>query len=208
MSDKKQAKKSVAPRPTSAKPPGAGAAPKKPAAAPAAPKKSAREAKAASILEEVDSTEKPKTGKMRDREILLAAIEHFLTDNSNFESSVALADAMKDIEDCKTCNEVFTAALKNKALNLDGALRFILFLAIATREPLKDEESGDEDPPIPAEARFGCEDALKLVESCFDTGTQNAVWDYVDKALEGESDDEDEGDEAGGDAHAEEQIDS
>lgn len=163
---------------------------KKPAAkkATAAPK-AAPEAKVPAVVTTV-----AKNCKMVERPILMTAIESFLRDHSNVESTVAHDTMFKDIEECTTLDEVFLVPLKHKMLNMDNALRFILFLTIASATPIKDEDSGEEDPDFLPEGRLDHTKAYGAIESCFDLGVKAAIWDYVDKAIDGDSDDEDEGD--------------
>jgi hypothetical protein len=128
---------------------------------------------------------KKKAGIVGDRPIFTRAVKEFLHKNVTFESSKAVEDAMADVIRCTKMNEVFVVPMRHKILNMDGCLRFMLFLHHVSEDPIEDEAgfSGD--------SKFSAEAAIKEVRTCFDEGIQDVVEDCIDDALDdGESGDE------------------
>ena len=73
--------------------------------------------------------------------------------------------------------------MRMRVLNLDGSLRFMLFLNVISSEPIEDE------PTFTGDCKFSPVVALNAIEKCFNEGVQSVVWDRLDDAI----DDEEEG---------------
>lgn len=121
---------------------------------------------------------------LADHAALSAAVDAFVSDNSSFESSYAIKEALDDANRCSDLQTLFAVPLRHKLFSLDGALRWALFLHAAP-----DRAVQEGDPPFSEGAAFSSEAALTLVTQIYDRGTQEAVWDHF------EPDEEDEGDE-------------
>jgi hypothetical protein len=130
--------------------------------------------------------EEPDAGRdleLADHESLYHAIEGFVRANCNFESSVPINTAVEELGRCAGLQEAFAVPLQRQLFNMDAALRWVLFLAVA---PRRAEEEGD--APF-APGSFSCEEALGLISQVYDMGTQDSIWDHF------ESDDDDDDDE-------------
>ncbi len=129
------------------------------------------------------SGQKKKTKKkaelVGDRPLFTRAVKEFLHKNAAFESSKAIDDAMADIVRSVRLNEVFIVPMRHKILNMDGCLRFMLFLHVAAAEPIEDEAAFSGD------TKFSAATALKEISSCFDEGIQDVVEDCIEDALDG-----------------------
>lgn len=146
------------------------------------------ETKSASATTSAPARSQPKSAlKMSDRPALTKAVDNFIRDHSGFESSVAHATILKDVENCTTLNEVFLVPLQHKIINMDSALKFVLFLRLVTVKPVEESE-----PDFPSAAKFSTESALDALAACYDLGVKDSIWAHVDEALGGEE----EGDEA------------
>src|SRR3954469_3688670 len=75
--------------------------------------------------------------------VLSAAVDGFVRENSNFESSFALDAALADANASPDLHSLFQAPLQHKILSMEGALRWLLFLHVA---PGRAEQEGD--PPF------------------------------------------------------------
>lgn len=122
---------------------------------------------------------KKKAEIVGDRPLFTRAVKEFLHKNVTFESSKAIDDAMADIVRSVRLNEVFIVPMRHKILNMDGCLRFMLFLHVAGAEPIEDEATFSGD------TKFSAATALKDIASCFDEGIQDVVEDCIEDALDG-----------------------
>lgn len=125
-------------------------------------------------------SKKKKAECVGDRPIFASAIKQFLRTNTTFESSTATEDAMADVVKAAKLNEVLRILMRHKILNMDGCLRFVLFLYIVGGKPLEDEAAFSGD------AKFSATAALKDIHDCFDEGIQETVNEAVDAALDEE----------------------
>ena len=132
------------------------------------------------VVDEPDATREP---ELADHDSLYHAIEGFVRANCNFESSVPINTAVEELGRCAGLQDAFAIPLQRQLFNMDAALRWVLFLAVA---PQRAEEEGDA-PCAPGS--FSCEGALGLISQVYDMGTQDSIWDHF------ESDDEEEDDE-------------
>lgn len=130
---------------------------------------------------------KTSSTKLAGRPTLVKAIDNFLNDHSGFESSVAHGEMLNDIRECTTLNDVFLVPLRHKIINMESALKFILFLRIATKAPIDDAE-----PDFIGDSKFSTEEAFASIEELYDLGVQGAVHAHVDDALEGDEGDANE----------------
>jgi hypothetical protein len=115
-------------------------------------------------------------------EHLFHAIDGFIRANCNFESSVPVNAAIDDIGKSTSLQEAFTTPLQRQLFNMDSALRWVLFLAVA---PERAEKEGD--APF-APGSFSSQEALALVSQVYDIGVQETVWEH----FEPEEDEEDD----------------
>lgn len=115
-----------------------------------------------------------------DRPYFARAIRMFLEEHRTIESSRPLEDAMAEIEKASKLNEVFQVPIRHQLLNLEGALRFLLFLSVAV--PDKREQ------PFSGSAKFSSHEALEVIAKVYDDGVQDGVWAFVDGAFEEDSD--------------------
>lgn len=133
---------------------------------------------------------KPAAGtrvKMVSRPTMVKAIGNFLKAHSGFESTVAHDAVISDIEEATTLNEVFLVPLQHKLINMESALKFVLFLWLASSKPIDDSE-----PAYSSDAAFSTESALEALEGIYDLGIQDAVWDHVEEAREGDGEGDEE----------------
>lgn len=121
-----------------------------------------------------------------DRPLFTKAVLQFLRRTTVFESSIPIDEAMLEISKAVKLNEVFLIPMRHKILNMDGCLRFALFLFVLGSKPI------EEEAPFTGSAKFAVATAMKAIDACFDEGIQGAVWDVLDEALE-----EDESGESG-----------
>jgi len=120
--------------------------------------------------------------------ILSRAIEEFVRENANFESSLAINGAIDELNQSFDLQTVFATPLSHKLFPMDAALRWVLFLTLA---PGRAVQEGDTE--FSAEVpRFLPEDALNLLAGVYDVGVQEAVWNHFDAALDDEGDDEED----------------
>lgn len=135
-----------------------------------------------------DSTKKERSKKparatpLSEHEELSLAIESFLRENTNFESSVPVNSAVDAMAALTDIQEVFMLPLQRQLLNMDGALRWALFLALA---PARAEECGDR--PFSA-APFSADAAMALISSVYDLGVGDAVYAHFEEESDDESD--------------------
>lgn len=121
---------------------------------------------------------------IKDRESLFAAIDGFVTSNSNFESTKIIKMTIEAVGDCEDLQTAFAVPLRNQLFNFDAALKWVLFLSYAPAESLEDGDA-------PFEAKFSASRALSLITQVYDRSFQEHVIDY----FEPEDDDEEESDE-------------
>jgi hypothetical protein len=126
--------------------------------------------------------------KLAEMPILTHAIESFIQDNTNSESSIPINDAIEDMSQCTDLMAVFTAPLQRQLLDLDGALHWILFLSQAPARAIADGDAAFPEP-LPVA------DALALAVRVYDIGVQNAVWEHFEADDDDESDEDDAEDE-------------
>jgi hypothetical protein len=105
--------------------------------------------------------------------LMFAAVEKFIHEHSNFESSVAAQTCIAALGEATTLNEAFEVPLKQKLLSMEGALYWVLFLSAG---PDRAEADGD---PAPSEA-FSSREALALIAKVYDNGLQNHVLEHFD----------------------------
>jgi hypothetical protein len=134
-------------------------------------------------IEEPDAGRDP---ELADHESLYHAIEGFVRANCNFESSVPINTAVEELGRCAGLQEAFAIPLQRQLFNMDAALRWVLFLAVA---PRRAEEDGD--APF-APGSFSCEEALGLISQVYDMGTQDSIWDHFESDEDDDDDDDEE----------------
>ena len=133
---------------------------------------------------------KAASAPLGEHEELSLAIEGFIRANTNFESSIPV-NATLEILNAQTCiQDVFTTVLQRQLLNLDGALRWALFLSLA---PARAEEEGDQ--PFSPAAPFSATAALALIASVYDMGVAEVVSAHFEYDSESESEDEESAEE-------------
>lgn len=124
---------------------------------------------------------------IKAHEFFFQAVEGFIGDNCNVESSFPINEALTDIGECSTLQEAFAAPLRHKLFDMAAALRWVLFLKLA---PALAEESGDE--PFGAGAAFSADAAVGLIAEVYDLGAAAAVATYFeDDSAEEDSAEED-----------------
>jgi len=125
-----------------------------------------------------------------EHEELSLAVEGFIRANTNFESSIPV-NATLELLNAQTCiQDVFTMVLQRQLLNLDGALRWALFLSLA---PARAEEEGDR--PFSPAAPFSAAAALALIASVYDMGVAEVVSAHFEYDSESESEEEESAEE-------------
>jgi len=123
---------------------------------------------------------------LRDHEELTLAIESFLRENTNFESSIPVNGALDAIAPLTTLQEVFTLPLQRQLLGLEGALKWALFLSLAGARAV---DAGD--APYSAAAPFSAAAALTLIAQVYDLGVSEVVdAHFEDSDYESESESE------------------
>lgn len=125
---------------------------------------------------------KKKSGKnetIGDRPVLFGAISHFLENSSIFESSVPVDAALDEIAKVTKLNDAFAIPMRRMILNMDGCLRFALFLSVVGEKPVDEDES-----PFSGDSKFSPSVAFKAIAECFDLGVQDIVHNNVEDALD------------------------
>lgn len=115
---------------------------------------------------------------VRDRPLLARGIKAFLFENSTIDASAPIDEAYAAIEGSVKLNDVFLIPILNRLLNMDGALRFALFLQAATAP--KSAEARQE-PPFKGATKFSAATALGAIIGHFDLGVQSAVFDLLEE---------------------------
>jgi len=126
-----------------------------------------------------------------DHVLLSCAVESFVRDNNNFESSLALNAALDDMNTSSDLQTLFEVPLRHKLFAMEGALRWVLFLRVAPERAVKEG-----DAPFSAEIEFSPGGALDLIAQVYDVGLQEAAWDH----FEPDSDEDEDEYSADGDA--------
>ncbi len=127
---------------------------------------------------------------MAEYEDLCLAVEKFIRANCNIESSVPIAATMDDIAQARTLQDVFMAPIQHQLFGMDAALRWVLFLSVASEE--------DENGNLPYGKRFSCRTAMSTVAQVYDIGVQDAVWEHFEDDEDEDDEDEDEDEAADG----------
>ena len=122
---------------------------------------------------------------LADHPILHYAMEGFIRDNSNFESSLPINTVVDEIGRCSDLQSTFATPLQHKLFTMDAALRWALFVHLAP-----DRAVSEGDPAFSKNSAFSPGAALELIAAVYDIGIQGAVWDLFDPEDE---DDEEEG---------------
>ena len=123
---------------------------------------------------------------LSDHEELTLAVESFLRENTNFESSIPVNGALDAIAPLTTLQEVFTLPLQRQLLGLEGALKWALFLSLAGARAV---DAGD--APYSAAAPFSAAAARALIAQVYDLGVSEVVdAHFEDSDYESESDSE------------------
>lgn len=110
-----------------------------------------------------------------DRPALAAAIESFIDDNTVFESTVPVEEALVAIRAAKSLTEAFRAPLQSQLFDMRGALLWTLFMSTA---PALGAEEGD--APFEEGDAFVAAEALALVATVYDRGVDAAVGAHFD----------------------------
>ncbi len=129
---------------------------------------------------------------VKDFESLHFAIDSFIRSNSNFESSIVINTAIEEIEQCDSLQNVFTIPLQHKLLTLESALKWVFFLTVIIQNlTIPDEEDDDEIKELFQKLNefniFSSNDALKLIASIYDIGTQEMVLAHIDDESDSDS---------------------
>ena len=90
---------------------------------------------------------------------------------------------MAQIAKLSKLDEVFVVPMNLRILNMDGCLRFMLFLGAVSAEPVEGEAA------FAGDCKFSAAAALKAIEACFNEGVQSLVWNRVDDAVEDQESD-------------------
>lgn len=122
---------------------------------------------------------------LREHEELSLAVEGFIRANTNFESSIPVNTALEILNAQTSLQDVFTTVLQRQLLNLDGALRWALFLSLA---PARAEEEGDQ--PFSPAAPFSATAALALIASVYDMGVAEVVSAHFEYDSDSDSEEE------------------
>lgn len=130
--------------------------------------------------------QKSVTPGLAAHEALFHAIDGFIRANCNFESSVPVNAAIDEIGKSATLQGAFTTPLQHQLFNMDSALRWVLFLAVA---PERAEKEGD--APF-APGSFSSQDALTLISQVYDIGVQETVWEHFEPEEEDDVEADDE----------------
>lgn len=119
---------------------------------------------------------------------LARAVEGFIRENANFESSVVLNTTIEMVNTGVTLQDVFTTVLQRQLLGMEGALLWVLFLSIA---PARAESLGDR--PFSVGTPFSAAAALALIASVYDLGVAQVVDEqFADSDSESDSESEEE----------------
>lgn len=114
---------------------------------------------------------------------LFDAIEGFIRQNANFESSIVQKRVVDEIGAATDVMVAFAVPMQNALLSMDGALRWAMFW----RAAIDRNDTAD----FPSDM-FTADAAIRLITQVYDTGFQDAVLQYFE---ESDSSDDDEGDE-------------
>jgi len=120
------------------------------------------------------------------REVLLHAVDSFIRNNCNFESSVPVNTAIEEIMKCTTLQSVFAIPLQLQLFSMDAALRWVLFLSNAPERSV-----ADGDTPF-VDDKFSAKAALTLITNVYDIGIQEAVWASFEEDEESEAEETEE----------------
>jgi hypothetical protein len=112
-------------------------------------------------------------GLLTGRSRLYGEIENYLLEHSSFESSAAHEETMRDIAGAPAMQDIFAAPMKHRILDLEGSLKFILFLRLA--EERMDKRAGGRGNirPLAAGERLDVAAALNAIISCYTEGTRS-----------------------------------
>ena len=125
---------------------------------------------------------------LSEHEELTLAVESFLRENTNFESSIPVNGALDAIAPLTTLQEVFTLPLQRQLLGLEGALKWALFRSLAGARAV---DAGD--APYSAAAPFSASAALALIAQVYDLGISEVVdAHFEDSDYESDSESESE----------------
>lgn len=162
------------------------------APAPAPEQKTQKKGKGRAAAADLDdeplalARQKSVTPGLAAHEALFHAIDGFIRANCNFESSVPVNAAIDEIGKSATLQGAFTTPLQHQLFNMDSALRWVLFLAVA---PERAEKEGD--APF-APGSFSSQDALTLISQVYDIGVQETVWEHFEPEEEDDVEADDE----------------
>lgn len=126
-------------------------------------------------------------GLISHREALHHAIDGFVRENSNFESTIPINAAIEDIGKCADLQAAFAIPLQRQLFSLDAALRWVLFLTVA---PDHADTLAAPGAAAPGALAFSSRSALALVAQVYDLGVQLAVVEHFE--TDGESDEEED----------------
>jgi len=116
---------------------------------------------------------------LADHEIF-PTIEEFLRDVVVFESSKAFDAALEKVGEADNLEKMFETVLKHRMVNMDGALKLMLFLRSHVAPDIDDDRKS-----------FSPKHALDLIITVFDMGVAE-----FDKYFDESDDESEEGDEA------------
>lgn len=130
---------------------------------------------------------------------LYDAVESFVRVNCHVESSILINAALADLGLCRDLNELFSTPIRRQLFSMSVAQNWVLFLRNAPARAAQE----DGGAPFSDASPFDTVEAMTLLESVYDIGVQEAVWDHFEEDDEDEDGDEDEGEDAGEDDGAE-----
>jgi hypothetical protein len=118
---------------------------------------------------------------------LFDAVARFITHSTNFESAAITQAAIDDAGATTTPEDLFAVPIQHKLFSMDTALRWLLFLSVASQH-----EAGG---PFFAGAPHDTRAAMQLIVAVYDIGVKDAALDYLepeDSDSDDDSDDEPE----------------
>ena len=114
--------------------------------------------------------------------LMLRALGGFVEVNCAIESTDAVLAARRALEPCKTLEEAFAAALREKVFTFDAALRWVFFLSQAPGR------LAPEDEPAFADAPPALQPMMDQLAAVYDRSLDEAVTAYFDPSDDEDSD--------------------